>query len=351
MSGGEIRFGKRSDWDKVSDRELVSQIEWNEPALRKAAQSEIAQFWRAWSQANAARGDRRRRKKRNESLATKWPWSESRAHPAAKIWSLIDKQDWLGLSRWATKQLGASEAWHDERTESELLVLADWLWNGPRVDVAIGFPIWRLVLTRALELSAYLAEPLTCDLTPDRRLMVTGELPWLLGQLFGEIDGVTEFRQLGQQSLRNELIELTDGDGTPSASLLPRLAHWLASLIRSVDVGAIVGEPLLEGESKFRFEDLVTKGRQTIRFVCCLLFVQCCISYTVIDIAMAALSFLLSVLHPQYPSHSHPTPPRPFFFLLLPLPAPFHLISPLGFPGCLRDLHIMVEAIWPKRSC
>ncbi len=261
MSGGEIRFGKRSDWDKISDQVFVSLIAWNDPVLKNAAQSGVVQFWRAWSQANAARGDRRRRKKRMEGSTTKWPWSESRAHPATKVWSLIDKQDWQGLSRWATKQPGAVvEAWCDERTESELLVLADWLWNGPRVDVAVGFPIWRLVLTRALELSAYLAEPLTCELTADRRLMVTGELPWLLGQLFCEIDGVTEFRQLGQQSLRNELIELTDGDGTPSASLLPQLAHWLSSLIRSVDVGAIVGEPLLEGESKFRFEDLVTKA-------------------------------------------------------------------------------------------
>ncbi|TXT20053.1 MAG: Uncharacterized protein FD138_4282 [Planctomycetota bacterium] len=259
-----MAFGCEVDLSDKSDAELLVDLAWSPSAaeeLRRSAQSGRAdKFWRAWSKQTAARADRRLLRKRVANRSGQWPWNGLSSHPAKSVWSLIEKQDWSRLSRWASQQLTATEAWKDERTELELLALADWLWCGPRVDASVAWPVWRLVLVRAFELAAYLAEPLACDLTPDRRLLVTGELPWLLGQLFADLEGVTEFKQLGQQSLRNELIEQTDGDGTPAASLLPVLPHWLASFARSVEVGTIVGEPLLEGEARFRFEDVVTKS-------------------------------------------------------------------------------------------
>ena len=264
MSDFAVTFGREVGLSEKSDGEILAGLAWLPSAsdeLRRCAQIGRAdKFWRAWSKQMSAGADCRLLRKRAENRSGLWPWDGTRQHPAKSVWSLIEKQDWSRLSRWASQQLTAKAAWKDERTELELLALADWLWSGPRLTAEVAWPVWRLVLTRSLELAAYLAEPLTCELTPDRRLLVTGELPWLLGQLFADIDGVTEFKQLGQQSLRNELIELTDGDGTPAASLLPVLPRWLASLTRSVDVGAIVGEALLEGEAGFRFEDVVTKS-------------------------------------------------------------------------------------------
>lgn len=264
MSDYAVAFGREVDLSCKSDEEVLEGLAWLPSApdeLRRSAESgRVDKFWRAWSKRIAERVDRRQQRKRVANHGGRWPWGDSRPHPAKPVWSLIEKQDWPRLSRWASQQLAAQVTWKDEHTELELLALADWLWSGSRVDAATAWPVWRLVLTRALELSAYLAKPLTCELTPDRRLLVTGELPWLLSQLFGDLDGVTEFRQLGQQSLRNELIELTDGDGTPAASLLSVLPRWLASFTRSVEVGAIVGEPLLEGEARFRFEDVITKS-------------------------------------------------------------------------------------------
>lgn len=264
MSDFAVAFGREVDLSEKSDGEILAGLAWLPSApdeLRRCAQFGRAdKFWRAWSKQMSAGADRRHLRKRAANRSGLWPWDGSRRHPAKSVWSLIEKQDWSRLSRWASQQLTAKAAWNDERTDLEFLAVADWLWSGPRVAADVAWPVWRLVLTRSLELAAYLAKPLTCELTPDRRLLVTGELPWLLGQMFGDIEGVTEFKQLGQQSLRNELIEQTDGDGTPAASLLPILPRWLASLTRSVEVGAIVSEPVLEGEACFRFEDVVTKS-------------------------------------------------------------------------------------------
>lgn len=264
MSDFSVAFGREVDLSGKSDDEVLAGLAWLPSApdeLRRCAESgRIDKFWRAWSKRIAESVDRRQQRKRIANRGGLWPWGDARQHPAKPVWSLIEKQDWPRLGRWASQQLTAKAAWKDDRTELELLAIADWLWSGPRVDAVTAWPVWRLVLTRALELAAYLAKPLTCELTPDRRLLVTGELPWLLSQLFGDLDGVTEFKQLGQQSLRNELIELTDGDGTPAASLISVLPRWLASLTRSIEVGAIVSEPLLEGEARFRFEDVVTKS-------------------------------------------------------------------------------------------
>ena len=264
MSDATVAFGCDVKLASEAEGALLAKLCWLDSApddLRQFARSgHFDKFWRAWTKRIAARADRRLLRKRAATRGALWPWNSSREHPAKTVWSLIESENWSRLSRWAKQQLAVDDAWKSESTELEVLVLSDWLWSGPRVDAATVWPVWQLVLTRALELAAYLAKPLTCDLTPDRRLLVTGELPWLLGQLFGDIEGVTEFKQLGQQSLRNELIEMTDGDGTPAASLLPVLPSWLASLTRSVEVGAIVGEPLLEGEARFRFEDVVSKA-------------------------------------------------------------------------------------------
>lgn len=264
MSDFSVALGREVDLSGKSDAELLAVLAWLPSApddLRRSAQTGRAdKFWRAWSKRIAERADRRLLRTRAAKRSGLWPWDGASRHPAKAVWSFIEKQDWSRLSRCASQQLAATEAWKDERTELEVLALADWLWSGPRVTAEFAGPVWRLVLTRSLELAAYLAKPLTCELTSDRRLLVTGELPWLLSQLFADLDGVTEFKQLGQQALRNELIEQTDGDGTPSAGLLPVLPRWLASLTRSVEVGAIVGEPLLEGEARFRFEDVITKS-------------------------------------------------------------------------------------------
>jgi hypothetical protein len=264
MSGGSVSFGRECLECGVNDVEFLARVSWlattNTDLVQAASAERIDKFWRAWSKSVASRVDRKLRQKRTANRCAQWPWAESREHPAKSVWTLIENADWTKLSRWAKQQLNNVHAWSEERTAWELLALTDLLLSGELVDAEVALPVWRLALTWAIELSARHSEPAGCEISPERRLLLCGELPWILGQLFANVEGVAEFKELGQQSLRNELIELTDGDGTPAVSLLAHLPQWLSSLTRSVDIGAIFDEPLLEGESLLRFEDLLAKG-------------------------------------------------------------------------------------------
>lgn len=264
MNDEQISFRCESPGRDLDDVAFLTQINWLTSAngdIRQAAASEnVEKFWRGWTKSLTARADRKLRRKRLANRSGLWPWGDLREHPARTSWSFFEKADWAKLSRWASQRLADVDAWQREETAWELLALAEWLLGGESIDATLALPIWRLALTWAIELSGHRDEPEGCQLSPDRRLLLCGELPWVLGQLFADVAGVTEFKQLGQKTLRNELVEQTDGDGTPAASLLPHLPRWLSSLTRSVEVGVIFGEPLLEGEARLRFEDVVTKA-------------------------------------------------------------------------------------------
>ena len=265
MSGGSVAFGHEDLGRELSDAEFLTHVRWlsatsNADLLQAVAAGRLDKFWRTWSKSVTTRVDRKQRQKRIANRSALWPWSDSREHPAKAVWTLIEKADWPKLSRWARQQLSNSDAWSDVNTPFQLLALADVLLSGELVDVDIALPVWRLALTWAIELSLHQSGPEGCELSPERRLLLCGELPWVLGQIFAGVEGVAEFKELGQQSLRNELIELTDGDGTPAVSLLAHFPQWLSSLTRSVEVGGIFSESLLDGESLLRFEDVLTKA-------------------------------------------------------------------------------------------
>ena len=265
MSSGSVAFGRECVERGLSDAAFLAQVRWIparsiDDLQQVVAAGRIDKFWRTWSKSVIGRADRKLRQRRIANQCALWPWSDSREHPAKVIWTLIEKADWVKLSRWARQQLSNSDAWTEDNTAFQLLALAEVLLSGELVDAEVALPVWRLALTWAIELSVHQCEPEGCELSPDQRLLLCGELPWALGQIFADIDGVTEFKQLGQQSLRNELIELTDGDGTPAVSLLAHFPRWLSSLTRSVELGVIFGESLLEGESLLRFEDVLTKA-------------------------------------------------------------------------------------------
>lgn len=69
--------------------------------------------------------------------------------------------------------------------------------------------------------------------TPDQRLVRTGEVPWLAGLLLEPWREAKALRDLGRRAFGKDLIARTDSDGTPHAELLPRLALWLAPLLRA----------------------------------------------------------------------------------------------------------------------
>ena len=264
MQSGQVAFGQSVETSSLTDAEFLACVAWQptvSPSLAQAAGTgSFDKFWRAWSKALTARMNRKALKKRVASCGTLWPWSDARQHPAKELATILQKGDPTRLSRWAKQRLSDQLIWADECAALELLLLAEHLLNGATLEASAALPVWRLVLTGACELNAQRELPASGQLSPDRRLLLCGELAWTLGQLFADVNGVAEFKQLGQQSLRNELIEMTDGDGTPAVDLLACLPRWIASLTRSVEIGAIFGEPLLEGEPRLRFEDVISKS-------------------------------------------------------------------------------------------
>lgn len=265
MSGGSIAFGCETVRRELSDAEFLAELHWNSTVcsaelLQAALTGRAEKFWRTWSKTVTARVDRKQRQKRFANRSGLWPWAESREHPAKGVWTLIEQAAWPKLSRWAKQQIANSDAWSDLSTPFQLLALADVLLSGELDDSDVALPIWRLTLTWAIELSHHQSDSNMCELSPERRLLLCGELPWILGQLFAGMEGAAEFKRLGQQSLHDEMIELTDGDGTPAVSLLAHFPQWLASLTRSVEVGRIFNDPPLDGESLLHFEDLLNKA-------------------------------------------------------------------------------------------
>jgi hypothetical protein len=264
MNLQSVCFGGESINSDGDHESWLKSLRWSAAApadLVQSAQSgSVEKFWRVWSRRVAVFRTAPPRKARSSNGRLLWPWDGIQKHPARELLSLLQPTLGNRLARWAERQRASGDAWKTDRTELELLSLADWLLNAPRVTADVGWPVWRLTLTRAVELAEYLSKPLTCDLTADRRLLVTGELRCLVGLLFRDLEGASAVQQLGEQSLRNELVELTDGDGTPAANLLPVLPGWLASLIRSVELGQATGQTLLDRESLLQFEDLITKS-------------------------------------------------------------------------------------------
>lgn len=264
MAAGLAGIGQNTQTPGRADADFLAQISWAEnrgDELHRWAQvGNIEKFWRAWNKSLANRTDKKLRHQRRASRCGCWPWTDLRRHPARELLAILQKRDERRLARWLATRRSITPDWALEQTPWELLLLADWLLCGNAPNAELGVAVWRLVLTWANSLRSHIAAVDASQTSADRRLLLSGELPWTLGQLLADVDGITSFKQLGQQSLRNELIELTDGDGTPAAVLLPILPRWLASLARSTEVGVLFGEPLLEGEARFRFEDLITKS-------------------------------------------------------------------------------------------
>jgi hypothetical protein len=92
----------------------------------------------------------------------------------------------------------------------------------------LWWPLWRATLN-AVHADR---EPEDEAATPDVRLLVQGELPFLAGLVFADLKFAPRLAERGRRLLRKELVAQSDSDGTPRAELLPRLPLWLAPLVR-----------------------------------------------------------------------------------------------------------------------
>ncbi|WP_339728799.1 hypothetical protein [uncultured Gimesia sp.] len=142
----------------------------------------------------------------------------------------------------------------------ELLLLTEVLENvGYRLAPAALVSVWRQCLFAAASLCFNLEETDFSETSEDQVILVSGELPWRLSFLFSDISGAKNFRQLGQQNLRDCFFDRTDNDGTPHADYLPRIDFWLATLTRSLFIGQVWKKPVWDQEALERFQWSVEK--------------------------------------------------------------------------------------------
>ncbi|MCH9655690.1 MAG: hypothetical protein K0U90_11635 [Planctomycetes bacterium] len=140
----------------------------------------------------------------------------------------------------------------------ELLLLTELLENvGFRLAPSTLVRVWRHSLFAAASLCFNLEETDFSEISEDQIILVSAELPWRSGFLYSEISGAKNFRQLGQQNLRDCFFDRTDTDGTPHADILPRLDFWLAALTRSLFIGRVWGKSVWDQEAQDRFQWLV----------------------------------------------------------------------------------------------
>ena len=144
----------------------------------------------------------------------------------------------------------------DPWSDIEVLATADVLLSfGRTLDASSVCSLWKRL---AAERSA--APSSSTDDHPDRVLMREGETPLVAGLLLSPLREAKKLRDFGRRRLVRELFRRTDRDGAPHAELLPRLALWLAPLIRATWWAEQFGFPLWTDEERQRLSLLLERA-------------------------------------------------------------------------------------------
>jgi len=164
------------------------------------------------------------------------------------------------------QQLGNVLGRGDELSPFELHALLELLLtSGSKLSNEVLLLAWRTALQATVDLSAESEQFAETTVDLDQRLLVLGELRFLGGMVFSEIEGADKLLKAGRKSLVQDLLESTDNDGTPRADLLERLPLWIAPLVRSSYWSRELDQPLWDADAEERFQQLLTAVAQFCR--------------------------------------------------------------------------------------
>ncbi|MCG6154939.1 hypothetical protein [Rubinisphaera margarita] len=90
-------------------------------------------------------------------------------------------------------------------------------------------------------------------------LLVRGELPLLLSLATPQLSGSRQLFRDAVAGYASELDAVTDGDGTPHASLLAELPFWLDSFTRAAMICEVLGERFLKKKDAERFDEFLER--------------------------------------------------------------------------------------------
>lgn len=300
MTQRRLKFGQpAAAFRSLSDEELLRSIDWANSAPGKlveaARNGDVDTFARRLKKTDALsrRGGRQKRVRLAPAAAGFAGWSQPRdtAMPLAEMVALLEAFGMLADQ--PKKKVSASkkkkkdpqsngkapkrrtidadelesrlnevlDTLHRQTALSpfELLVLVELLLTaGKLLAPQTLFRTWRTALQGAVELRDFVEGSTELAGEPDVRLLTLGELPFLSGMLFRDIRGAERFIRDGRKFLGDELLDATDGDGTPRADLLERLPLWIAPLVRASYWSRELSEPLWNEDAEERFRRLLS---------------------------------------------------------------------------------------------
>lgn len=159
------------------------------------------------------------------------------------------------LSQWAQTAASLGIA-----NDCDRLLAFEMLLNPPvEIETATWCQIWRLLLVGNHGKQTSLKPG--CSIAG---LIANLELPLLHG-LFFPVEGSEKFVPDAVQGLQNELLEMTDTDGTPIAHRVREFGDWFAVLVRAAWFCRAFRVKAFEGDSQARFEQLVARAIELCR--------------------------------------------------------------------------------------
>lgn len=267
----------------LSDEEFLQAVNWkSKPTgdLKKGAQAgDLNQFTKGLCAQLKEISKQKKRGKHAAEMFWAALWSEEDVEETCRTSDLINLiksvRDLSGKSKKGSKKVKGKKipdlswdevsrllsGWLDQVSVSEplrpyeLLLLTELIENvGFRLAPSTLVTVWRQCLFAAVSLCFNLEETDFSETTEDQVILISGELPWRLGFLFSGVSGAKNFRQLGQQNLRECFFDRTDTDGTPHMDFHARLDFWLAALTRASYIGHLWGKSIWDQEAQERFQ-------------------------------------------------------------------------------------------------
>jgi hypothetical protein len=266
-----------SDMTHQDDANFLKSLQFakgSDPSLRKAAaDGNVARFCKAWLQVHASRKTSRNKSEKTNRIE----------------WSVPSYPEEIGLARILEQASAQSpkRTPNDRRTANKLAPkknrysqivaeLIDCLRSdesrpfvllaameildqvGSLLETKDLFTLWQSTLIR---ISNWTKPDSTDPTIPADILAIeVGEIPFVGGMLFCDIDGMAKLARAGGKCLAKELLDRTDTDGTPHAELISRLPLWLAPLIRASLLAERTSTPLWNEEQRQRLANVVDRA-------------------------------------------------------------------------------------------
>jgi len=270
-----IEFGTEvENLFQLTDGAFIRAVRWKDPVIAEAASLENSDIpgdpltiagliQKKWLEKFSARSGKQSQKK----LVTTWSKDSfapttltEKLEPLVQEWS-AKKPETTITSLIAILQEFDSE--FKDISAFDLLLVSELLLKSyTRISLIDFWTLWRWCASQFLNHATHLETMAGTETTPDQIVILAGEIPWLGGQLFKDIEGADQLRKTGKKALKQALSENIDNDGTPNAPLLERSDYWIASLVRSAGWGDLLGKRLWKGDHEELYDSLLQSAAQ-----------------------------------------------------------------------------------------